>query len=181
MNASERARLLGTLKQRFEHNPQRHEGIHWSDVQVRLDANPRALESLHAMEATGGEPDVIGFDAASDRYTFCDCSAESPNGRRSLCYDDAALAARKTNKPAGSAEQMATDMGIALMTEGEYRALQSLGSFDLKTSSWICTPQEVRNLGGALFGDRRYGRVFAYHNGAESYYAARGFRGVLHV
>jgi hypothetical protein len=181
MNTRERDTLLQTLKARFEAHARRHPGVAWPDVRGRLERHPDALESLRAMEATGGEPDVIGWDEATGRLTFCDCAAESPNGRRSLCYDGAALDARKENKPQGSAVQAAAAMGVRLLTEDEYRALQTLGEFDLKTSSWIDTPADVRALGGALFGDRRYGRVFTYHNGAQSYYGARGFRGVLHV
>jgi hypothetical protein len=180
MKAQERSALLRKLQSRFEQHMQRHAGVAWADVQARLEANPAALESLHQMEASGGEPDVVG-PAASGHYTFCDCAAESPAGRRSLCYDGAALDARKENKPKGSAVEMARAMGIGLLTEAQYRKLQELGEFDLKTSSWIETPPEVRALGGALFCDRRYGRVFVYHNGAQSYYAARGFRGALRV
>lgn len=180
MNASSRDTLIETLRTRFEKNMQRHPGVVWNDVQARLERNPDALKSLHAMEASGGEPDVIG-GATSTHITFCDCSAESPSGRRSLCYDGKALDARKENKPKGSAVDMAAKMGIALLTEEEYRALQELGEFDMKTSTWILTPPDVRSLGGALFCDRRYGKVFVYHNGAQSYYAARGFRGRLRV
>lgn len=181
MTPQEPELLLDTLKTRFEKNKARHKGIAWDEVQARLDAHPAALASLQAMEATGGEPDVIGKDAKTGKLAFCDCSPETPAGRRSLCFDDQALAARKENKPKGSAVQAAAAMGIALLTEDQYHALQSLGEFDLKTSSWIATPAELRSRGGALFGDRRYGRVFIYHNGAESYYAARGFRGALTV
>ena len=173
--------LLRTLKARFEKNMQRHEGVTWDEVQARFANNPAALRSLGAMEATGGEPDVIGHDKKTGRLTFCDCSAESPTGRRSLCYDAAALDARKENKPQGSAIEMAAGIGVELLTEEQYRALQALGEFDTKTSSWIQTPPEVRSLGGALFCDRRYGRVFTYHNGAQSYYSGRGFRGLLRV
>ncbi|MDF1502384.1 DUF4256 domain-containing protein [Roseisolibacter sp. H3M3-2] len=180
MTAKERDALLRALQARFEANPRRHAGIAWADVAARLDGATAALGSLRAMEASGGEPDVIGRDAAG-QLVFCDCSAESPAGRRSLCFDGAALDARKEAKPAGSAMQAAAAMGVALTTEEDYRALQAVGEFDLKTSSWIATPPDVRALGGALFGDRRYGRVFTYHNGAQSYYAARGFRGVLRV
>ncbi len=180
MKAQERNDLLQTLKARFEQNPHRHEGIAWDDVQVRLESSPGALASLHAMEATGGEPDVIGQDE-NGRLTFCDCSPESPKGRRSLCYDREARASRREHKPEDSAVEKATAIGVALLTEAQYRALQTLGEFDTKTSSWIETPPDVRARGGALFCDRRYGRVFVYHNGAPSYYAARGFRGVLLV
>ena len=173
--------LLATLQARFEQHPHRHEGIAWSQVRARLDASPQSLHSLHEMERSGGEPDVIDQDPQSGQLTFCDCSAESPDGRRSLCYDLAALESRKENRPAGSATEMAAQMGIALLTEAEYRALQRLGRFDTKTSSWIQTPEEIRHLGGALFCDCRYDSVFLYHNGAQSYYAARGFRGSLRV
>ena len=158
----------------------RHKGAAWAQVQARLEANPAALKSLHAMERTGGEPDVIGGDDQSG-FIFCDCSAESPAGRRSLCYDREALDSRKENKPQGSAVEAAGEMGVELLTEEQYRELQQLGEFDAKTSSWIRTPADVRALGGALFCDRRYGKVFVYHNGAQSYYAARGFRGLLRV
>ncbi|MCH7373137.1 MULTISPECIES: DUF4256 domain-containing protein [Aeromonas] len=173
--------LLATLQARFEQHPHRHQGIAWSQVRARLDANPQSLRSLHEMERTGGEPDVIGQDPQSGLFIFCDCSAESPGGRRSLCYDRAGLESRKENRPTGCATEMATQMGIALLTEAEYRALQLLGRFDAKTSSWIETPMEIRRLGGALFCDCRYDSVFLYHNGAQSYYAARGFRGSLRV
>lgn len=182
MKTQERDDLLHALKARFEKNMQRHRGLAWPDVRARLEDSTGALESLRAMEASGGEPDVvIGLDKAAGRYTFCDCSAESPAGRRSLCYDREALDARKEHKPEHSAVEMATEMGIELLTEEEYRALQKLGEFDMKTSSWVKTPSDVRALGGALFCDRRYGKVFVYHNGAQSYYAARGFRGALRV
>jgi hypothetical protein len=181
MKAQERADLLDALKVRFENNMHRHQGAAWNEVRTRLEAHSGALKSLAAMEATGGEPDVIGQPGKTGHLTFCDCSAESPTGRRSLCYDGAARAARKENKPPGSAVEMAAEMGIDLLTEEQYRELQKLGEFDLKTSSWIQTPPEVRSLGGALFCDRRFGRVFVYHNGAQSYYAARGFRGCLSV
>ncbi len=170
--------LIEILKARFEKNMQRHRGITWAAVQAKLERNPDALKSLRAMEASGGEPDVID---QSGQLTFCDCSRESPAGRRSLCYDKKALDARKENKPKGSAVEMAAEMGINLLTEQQYRELQQLGEFDTKTSSWVQTPPDVRSLGGALFCDRRYGKVFVYHNGAESYYAARGFRGMLRV
>lgn len=173
--------LLQVLEHRFAHNMPRHEGVAWADVQSRLEAQPRALKALAAMEASGGEPDVIGRAGAQGAITFCDCAAETPAGRRSLCYDRAALDSRKENKPQGSALELAAEMGVALLTEAQYRELQRFGEFDLKTSSWILTPPEVRALGGALFCDRRYGRVFVYHNGAQSYYAARGFRGSLTV
>ena len=179
--SSEQAALLETLRARFEQNPGRHEGLSWAGVQARLMKSPDKLESLRAMEQTGGEPDVIGYDQGADAYLFCDCSPETPAGRRSLCYDGAALHARKEHKPQGSATDMASAMGVCLLTEDQYRTLQRLGRFDTKTSSWILTPPEIRNLGGALFGDRRYGHVFLYHNGAESYYGSRGFRGMLKV
>lgn len=173
--------LLATLQARFEKNLHRHPGIAWADVRARLDAHPQALESLREMEATGGEPDVIGRDPQGGGTFFCDCSPESPTGRRSLCYDDEALESRKEHKPTASAAGMAAAMGIALLTPAQYEALQEMGDFDTKTSSWVWTPPEMRSLGGALFCDKRYGRVFTYHNGAQSYYAARGFRGVLQV
>ena len=181
MKVQERDEFLRGLKIRFEKNMHRHQGVAWSRVQERLLSKPRALKSLHSMEATGGEPDVICHNEEGDYYVFCDCSSESPSGRRSLCYDRAALDARKENKPKGNAVEMAAEMGIALLTEEQYRHLQTLGTFDMKTSSWVSTPEDVRGLGGALFCDRRFGRVFVYHNGAESYYAARGFRGSLQV
>lgn len=181
MKPQERESLLRALKARFEKNMLRHQGIAWAEVQLRLEGEPRALESLLAMEATGGEPDVIGDDKTTGHFTFCDCSAESPAGRRSLCYDRAALDARKEHKPQGSAVGTAAAMRIELLTEEQYRALQALGEFDMKTSSWVKTPADVRALGGALFCDRRYGRVFVYHNGVQSYYAGRGFRGTLRV
>jgi hypothetical protein len=181
MNAQERDLLLRSLKTRFEKNMHRHQGRTWEKVLAKLQAGPAALDSLGQMEATGGEPDVTGYDNASGKYLFCDCSAESPAGRRSLCYDRAALDARKENKPEGSAMEAAAAMGIELLNEGQYRALQELDEFDTKTSSWVATPEDIRRLGGALFCDRRYGKVFVYHNGAQSYYAARGFRGCLQV
>ena len=181
MKKQEQARLLQTLQTRFEKNLNRHPDILWADVQAKLETNPNALKSLQAMEATGGEPDVIGLDPKTGAVTFCDCAKESPTGRRSLCYDRAALDARKENKPKGSAVEMAEEMGIALLTEDQYRALQTLGEFDAKTSSWLATPPALRALDGAIFGDYRYGRVFIYHNGVQSYYAARGFRGVLSI
>ncbi|WP_027866619.1 DUF4256 domain-containing protein [Massilia alkalitolerans] len=173
--------LLQTLRTRFDKNMHRHAGVDWSEVEARLADHPAALDALAQMEATGGEPDVVGIEEATGSIVFCDCSPESPAGRRSICYDRAALEARKENKPRSSAEEVAAGMGIALLTEEQYRHLQTLGEFDRKTSSWIATPMDVRKLGGALFCDRRYGRVFVYHNGAESYYAARGFRGLLIV
>jgi len=173
--------MIGQLRERFEKNMARHEALAWDAVQARLEASPRKVEVLAEMERTGGEPDVIGWDAESGALTFCDCSPESPAGRRSLCFDQVALDARKENKPAGSAVAMAESMGIELLTEEQYRYLQTLGEFDRKTSSWVQTPASVRKLGGALFCDRRYGQVFVYHNGAESYYAARGFRGLVKI
>jgi len=173
--------LLDILKSRFEKNTSRHESIGWDKVKAKLESNTEALLSLNQMEETGGEPDVIGYDQETDEYTFCDCAAESPKDRRSLCYDQAALESRKEYKPENSAVNVAAAMGIELLTEEQYRALQKLGKFDLKTSSWIKTPADIRKLGGAVFCDRRYDTVFMYHNGAESYYAARGFRGLLKV
>jgi len=173
--------LLKVLKTRFEKNMNRHKGLEWAKVQARLEANPEKLWSLDDMEVTGGEPDVVGYDKKTSEYIFYDCSAESPKGRRSLCYDREALNSRKEHKPKNSAIDMAADMGIELLTEEQYRELQQLGEFDTKTSSWVKTPDEIRELGGAVFCDRRYDTVFLYHNGAESYYAARGFRGSLRV
>ena len=181
MNQQERRALLQTLENRFQKNMPRHKGMSWKAVLERVESSSAALESLQQMESTGGEPDVVGQDKATGQVTFCDCSAESPAGRRSLCYDREALDKRKENKPRGNAVEMAASMGIQLLTEEQYRALQGLGAFDTKTSSWVSTPSDVRSLGGALFCDRRYGKVFVYHNGAESYYAARGFRGALQV
>jgi len=181
MTTSRHAALLETLEARFAKHAQRHPGLAWAAVSARLRAAPDRIEALAAMEASGGEPDVVDHDPATGEVVFVDCAAESPQGRRSLCYDAAALAARKANKPAGSAVAMADAIGVRLLTEAEYRRLQTLGRFDLKTSSWIDTPDAVRRLGGALFCDRRYDQVFVYHNGAESYYAARGFRGLLRV
>jgi len=181
MDTTERDALLHTLEVRFQRNTHRHPDVAWSAVRAKLDGNPAALRALREMEATGGEPDVVSLDGESAEYTFYDCAAESPIGRRSCCYDQEALDSRKENKPAISAVAMAAGMGITLLTEAEYRALQVLGAFDLKTSSWISTPASIRALGGALFGDRRYDTVFVSHNGASSYYAARGFRGVLRV
>lgn len=173
--------LLNTLKIRFEKNINRHKEIEWNKVKAKLEANPAKLKTLYEMEITGGEPDVVGYDKKTNEYIFYDCSPESPKGRRSLCYDDEALESRKENKPEGSAMGMADSMGIKLLTEEQYRSLQELGKFDLKTSSWILTPMNIRKLGGAIFCDRRYDTVFTCHNGAESYYAARGFRGSLKV
>lgn len=173
--------LLTVLQARFEKHHTRHAGINWTAVQSRLEASPQKLRPLSEMERTGGEPDVVGMDKASGEFIFFDCSAETPMERRNLCYDREALDARKEHKPAGSALDMAAAMGIELLTEEQYIELQSLGRFDTKTSSWLRTPMEIRQLGGAIFGDRRYDHVFIYHNGADSYYAARGFRGVLRV
>ncbi len=173
--------LLSALKARFEKNMNRHPGLEWSKVQAKLGARPEKMRSLLEMERTGGEPDVVGYDEESDEYTFCDCSAESPAGRRSVCYDREGLESRKEHRPENSALDMATAMGMELLTEEQYRELQMLGQFDTKTSSWIKTPANVRKLGGALFCDRRYDQVFVYHNGAPSYYAARAFRGWLKV
>ena len=173
--------LLETLRARFQKNISRHKGLDWAKLQVKLEANPKKLWSLSEMEKTGGEPDVVGLDAKTGEYLFYDCSSETPRGRRSICYDRAALDARKKFKPKDSAMDMAVEMGIEMLTEEHYRELQKLGEFDLKTSSWIVTPLEIRELGGALFADRRYDSVFVYHNGADSYYGARGFRGLLKV
>ncbi len=173
--------LLRALKTRFQKNMDRHKGLEWDKVQAKVEANPEKLRSLDEMEATGGEPDVVGFDKKTGEYIFYDCSAESPKGRRSVCYDHEALDARKEHKPENSAIEMAADIGIGLLTEEQYRELQQLGNFDTKTSSWIKTPADIRKLGGAIFCDHRYNTIFVYHNGAESYYAARGFRGSLRV
>jgi hypothetical protein len=181
LSSEQKKALLSTLKTRFEKNMNRHEEMEWAPVQAKLEADDGKLWSLHEMERTGGEPDVAGFEEKTGKYLFMDCSQESPTGRRSVCYDREALESRKKSKPENSAMDMAAAMGIKLLTEEEYHALQYLGHFDTKTSSWLKTPTEVRKLGGAIFGDFRYGRVFIYHNGAQSYYAARGFRGVLHV
>ncbi len=181
LSSEQQQELLSVLKTRFDKNKNRHKGIEWANVLAKLEANPEKLWSLDEMEISGGEPDVVGYDAKTDEYIFYDCASESPKGRRSLCYDHEALEARKENKPQNSAVEMAADMGIALLTEEQYRQLQQLGNFDLKTSSWVQTPVEIRKRGGALFCDRRYDMVFLYHNGAESYYAARGFRGSLRV
>ena len=181
MKAKEREELLSALKARFEKNMNRHKGVEWAKVQAKLEANPEKLSSLNEMEKTGGEPDVVGHDKKTGEYIFYDCSVESPKGRRSVCYDREALEARKEHKPTDSAMNMAAAMGIDLLTEEQYRELQGLGDFDTKTSSWVQTPTDIRKLGGAIFCDRRYDQVFLYHNGADSYYAARGFRGSLIV
>lgn len=181
LKSAEAEKLLATLKARFEQNPERHRGITWSDVEGRLKKSPAKLWSLAEMERTEGEPDVTGVDEKSGAITFTDCSAESPKGRRSVCYDEAALKARKEHKPKASAMALADAMGVEMLDEAQYRALQELGRFDAKTASWVLTPATIRKLGGALFCDWRYGAVFTYHNGAESYYAARGFRGRLVV
>lgn len=181
LDAADRDALLALLEARFAKHPSRHAGLTWAEVEARLRAAPAKLAVLHAMEQTGGEPDVVGRDAATGELLYYDCAAESPAGRRSLCFDRKALDDRKENKPKSSAHDMAAELGITLLSEAEYRALQALGAFDTKTSSWIQTPADIRALGGALFGDRRYDTVFTYHNGADSYYAARGFRGVLRV
>ncbi|RPD41807.1 DUF4256 domain-containing protein [Chitinophaga barathri] len=181
LSAELRDELLKILQKRFEKNKSRHKGIEWIKVQARLEAHPAKLWSLNEMEITGGEPDVVGHDKKTGEYIFYDCSAESPKGRRSTCYDYEGKESRKEHKPENTATEMAADMGVELLTEEQYRALQELGEFDIKTSSWVHTPDDVRELGGALFCDRRYGRVFTYHNGAQSYYAVRGFRGVLSV
>jgi Protein of unknown function (DUF4256) len=179
--SSQRQELLSILKTRFEKNKDRHKGIEWAKVQAKLEASPEKLWSLNEMEITGGEPDVVGYDKKTGEYIFYDCSAESPKDRRSICYDHEALEKRKEHKPANSAIQMATDMGIDILNEEQYRELQQLGNFDLKTSSWVKTPADIRKLGGAIFCDRRYNTVFTYHNGADSYYGARAFRGSLRV
>jgi Protein of unknown function (DUF4256) len=181
IKGKQRDELLVTLQERFESNMNRHKNVDWAKVQAKLEASPAKLWSLSEMEKTGGEPDVVGYDKKSGEYTFVDCSAETPKGRRSLCYDRKALDSRKEHKPKDNAMDVATAMGIELLTEAQYRELQELGEFDTKTSSWIQTPADIRKLGGALFCDRRYDTVFVYHNGAESYYAARGFRGALKV
>ena len=181
LSSEQREELLKTLKARFEKNMNRHKGVDWTKVQAKLEADPEKLWSLNEMESSGGEPDVVGQDKKTGEIVFYDCSAESPKGRRSVCYDREALEARKENKPANTALDMAAAMGIELLTEEQYRELQKLGNFDLKTSSWVNTPANIRKLGGALFCDRRYDQVFLYHNGADSYYAARGFRGLLRV
>lgn len=181
LNQAQKEQLLKTLKARFEKNMNRHAGMDWGNVEAKLEANPDKLWSLHIMEETGGEPDVVVQDATTGEIMFYDCAAESPKGRRSLCYDRAAWESRKEFKPADNAMDMAASMGVEMLTEFEYRHLQTLGKFDLKTSSWVKTPEAIRKHGGAIFCDRRYDHVFTYHNGAESYYAARGFRGMLRV
>jgi hypothetical protein len=181
LSADQTEALLKILKTRFEKNMNRHKGLSWAKVQAKLEANVGKLWSLEEMEATGGEPDVVGYDKKKDEYIFYDCAAETPKGRRSICYDHEALEARKEHKPRDSAMNMAADMGIEILTEEQYRELQELGNFDAKSSSWVLTPDDVRKLGGALFCDFRYGKVFVYHNGAESYYSVRGFRGSLSV
>jgi hypothetical protein len=183
LSPTQHEELIGTLKARFKNNMNRHNGLEWVKLQAKLDtpAGSEKLWSLHEMEKTGGEPDVVGFDEKTGDFIFCDCSAESPKGRRSLCYDREALESRKEFKPENNAVDMAESMGIELLTEEQYRELQKLGNFDLKTSSWVKTPSEIRKRGGAVFCDRRYDHVFLYHNGAESYYGARGFRGLLRV
>ena len=181
LSSQQREELLRTLKARFEKNMNRHKGLDWTKVQARLEANAKQLWSLNEMETTGGEPDVVGHDKKTGEYIFYDCSVESPKGRRSICYDREALEARKEHKPKDSAIDMAAAMGVELLTEEQYRELQQLGEFDPKTSSWVKTPSDIRKLGGALYCDRRYNTVFLYHNGADSYYAARGFRGSLRV
>ena len=181
LSSEQREELLLALQARFEKNMRRHKGLEWSKVEAKLAANPDKLWSLNEMESTGGEPDVVGYDKKKDEFIFYDCSEETPKGRRSICFDDEALKSRKEHKPKNSAMEMASDMGIEMLTEEEYRELQNLGEFDMKTSSWVQTPEAIRELGGALFCDRRYDHVFTYHNGAESYYAARGFRGSLRV
>jgi hypothetical protein len=181
LSPEQREELLGAWKARFERNMDRHKGLEWAKVRAKLEANPEKLWSLNEMERTGGEPDVVGYDRQTGEYIFYDCSAESPKDRRSLCYDREALESRKEHKPKDNVIDMAAAMGIELLTEEQYRELQKLGNFDLKTSSWVKTPASIRKLGGAIFCDRRYDTVFVYHNGAESYYAARGFRGSLRV
>lgn len=181
LSPEQQKELIGILKTRFEKNMNRHAGIEWAGVQAKLEADTEKLSSLNEMEITGGEPDVVAYDKNTDEYIFFDCAAESPKGRRSVCYDQEALEARKEHKPGNSAVEMAKDIGIELLNEEQYRELQKLGKFDTKTSSWIETPANIRKLGGAIFADFRYGTVFIYHNGAESYYAARGFRGALRV
>ncbi len=181
MAAALHAELIDTLQARFAKNMRRHRGVDWNSVRAKLDASPAKVQALHEMERTGGEPDVIAVDGKTGEFIFCDCSPETPSGRRSICYDRKALDSRKENKPGGNAIEMAASIGIEILTQAQYRELQELGEFDRKTSSWVDTPASIRNLGGALFCDRRYDQVFLYHNGAESYYASRGFRGRLKV
>ncbi len=181
LSPEQREELLRALQARFEKNMNRHPGLEWTQVQAKLDAQPEILWSLYEMERTGGEPDVVGHDQKTGEIIFYDCSAESPQGRRNVCYDRAALEARKANKPENNAMDMASSMGIEMLTEEQYRELQKVGNFDTKTSSWLKTPAEIRKLGGAIFGDRRYNHVFVYHNGADSYYGGRGFRGSLRI
>lgn len=181
LSPKEQEKLLHILQTRFEKNMNRHKDLEWTKIQVKLEADKAKLWSLHQMEETGGEPDVVGYDKKTDEYTFYDCSAESPKGRRSVCYDSEGLQSRKEHKPKNNALDMAAAMGIEILTEEQYRELQKMGNFDTKTSSWVKTPPEIRKLGGAVFCDRRYDHVFLYHNGAQSYYAARGFRGSLRV
>tara|TARA_R110002096_G_scaffold109056_10_gene238669 strand:- start:3570 stop:4133 length:564 start_codon:yes stop_codon:yes gene_type:complete len=181
LSAEESIKLLSVLKERFEKNSNRHKRIEWQKIQDKLESMPAKLWSLNEMEKTGGEPDVIGYDLKTKEFIFCDCSSESPKGRRSVCYDQAALDSRKKFKPDNSAIEMAREMGVEILSEEQYHELQKLGKFDAKTSSWLLTSPEIRKLGGAIFGDWRFGRVFIYHNGAESYYGARGFRGILRI
>ena len=181
LSTEQQSEILNILKERFQKNMQRHSELDWEAVQLRLEANPAKIWSLNQMECTDGEPDVIGFDKENNEYIFADCAAESPKARRSFCYDNEALASRKENKPKNSAVGLATEMGIEILTEQQYQDLQKIGKFDIKTSSWVKAPAEIRKLGGAIFGDFRFGRVFIYHNGAESYYGSRGFRGLLKV
>ena len=181
MKVAVKDEFIRTLNYRFDKNMVRHKGIDWNAVLANIEADPRKLETLYEMERTGGEPDVIGYDKGANTFTYCDCSPESPKDRRSICYDRDALDSRKENRPKGNAIEMASSIGIEILTQAQYRTLQTLGAFDTKTSSWVKTPPDIRKLGGALFCDRRYGEVFVYHNGAESYYAARGFRGLVSV
>lgn len=181
LSSEQREKLLETLKARFEKNMNRHKSLEWAQVRAKLESSPQMLWSLSEMEKTGGEPDVVGQEEANGEFLFFDCSAESPKGRRSVCYDREGLESRKEHKPKNNALDMATAMGVELLTEEQYRALQTLGEFDMKTSSWVSTPADIRKLGGALFCDRRFGHVFVYHNGAQSYYSSRGFRGLLRV
>ncbi|ERJ58050.1 DUF4256 domain-containing protein [Sphingobacterium paucimobilis] len=181
LSAEQIRELAATLKERFEKNRNRHASLRWEEVWNKVSSDPHKITSLYHMEQTEGQPDVIGYDEKKSEYLFCDCAPESPKGRRSVCYDHQALESRKEHKPKHSATAMAAEMGIALLTEAEYQQLQQLGEFDLKTSSWLHTPEDIRSRGGAIFGDKRFGRTFIYHNGAESYYAARGFRGILRV